>query len=50
MMDEDKFMDWYQYNFDSNAQLFAEKNEEEFEDWCFQRYIQAGVDNYDEDR
>ena len=44
-MDDGKFQYWYHFNFDSNAQLFAESREEEFEDYCFQRYIKRGVDD-----
>lgn len=38
-MDDDKFMTWYQNNFDDNAIAYAEKHEEDFEEYCLQRYI-----------
>ncbi len=45
IMDEDDYMNWYQNNFDENAVMFAEKNEEEFEEFCYERYIQAPDDD-----
>lgn len=40
-MDEDNFMQWYQNNFDENAITFAEKYEEMFDEYCYERYIQS---------
>jgi hypothetical protein len=35
----DKYMAWYNYKFDDNAVAFAEYLIEEFEDFCLERYI-----------
>jgi len=38
-MDDDKYMSWFDDKFDENAQLFAEKVPDAFEDFCLARYI-----------
>jgi hypothetical protein len=47
-MDDDKFIDWYQDNFNDNAVAFAERKEDEFEEYCLEVYSQLGSDNEDE--
>lgn len=39
-MDEDKFMTWFQNNYDDNAVMFAEKNEDDFEEYCLEKYTE----------
>ena len=41
-MDEDNYINWYQNNFDINAIKFAEKNEEEFNEYCMNLYQELG--------
>ena len=47
-MDEDAFMDWFQHNFDNNAIKYAESREEDFEEFCFNKFQQIGVDDCDD--
>jgi hypothetical protein len=47
-MNKHDFEDYYQAKFDDNALLFAESREEEFEDFCWNKFVQLGVDR-DED-
>lgn len=37
-MDKDKFNEWFQDNFDVNAVKYAESKEEEFEEYCLEKY------------
>lgn len=47
-MNKHDFNDWYSNKFEDNAIAYAEKMEEEFEEFCFQRFTQLGVDKYEE--
>jgi hypothetical protein len=38
-MDEDKFMEWFGNNYDDNAISYAESKEEDFEEYCLNKYI-----------
>ena len=46
-MDDGKFMEWYQNNFDDNAVLYAEKNEEAFEEYCIKKYVSEYNSDYE---
>ena len=44
--DDGKFNDWFSNKFKENAVMFAESKDDEFEEFCFNRYSQ---DPYDPD-
>lgn len=41
---DDDYNEWYLETFTTNAELFAEKNDEAFEDYCRLRYMQRGTE------
>jgi hypothetical protein len=47
-MDDDKYNDWFSFNFDNNAIAYAESKEEEFEEFCLNKFQQIGVDRDEE--
>ncbi len=46
-MDEDKYNDWYQNNYDDLVQGFIEKMDDEFEEYAYDRYVTADEPDYD---
>lgn len=43
-MDDGKYNDWFNKYFDDNAVAFAEKMDDDFNDFCLQRFIEKDVD------
>jgi hypothetical protein len=39
MEDDGKYNHWFNVNFKNNAILFAETKDDEFDEFCFSRYI-----------
>ena len=48
-MDEDKFLDWQQHNFEDLMQKFVDLKEfkDKFDEFCFNQYQEAEADHAD---
>ena len=46
-MDDGKYNDWFNKNYDNNLNAFVEKMSDEFDDFCFQRFISPKEVDYE---